>query len=197
MGVIDFLDVARASCESSLQVKAEFVKQGLEDVIEAADALAGAFARGGKLLAFGNGGSAADAQHLAAELVNRFILERPPLPALALTTDTSIITAIGNDYSFGEVFSKQVKALGEKGDIALGISTSGSSANVLLALEAAKEKGLFTMGLTGQKQGGMASLCDILIIAPSLETPRIQEVHGLVVHLLCELVDLKLFGHSQ
>jgi D-sedoheptulose 7-phosphate isomerase len=195
--VIDFLEVARASCASSLQVKAEFAKKGLEDVIEAADSLAGAFAGGGKLLVFGNGGSAADAQHLAAELVNRFILERPPLPALALSTDTSILTAIGNDYNFEDIFSKQVKALGEKGDVALGISTSGSSANVLYALEAAKEKGLFTIGLTGQKKGGMDSLCDILVRAPSLKTPRIQEVHGLVIHLLCELVDLKLFGYSQ
>jgi len=191
------LDKARAIVQDSLETHQVFAREGLERVVQAAELIASALAAGGKLLAFGNGGSAADAQHLAGELVNRFLLERPPLPALALTTDTSVLTAIGNDYSFDEIFSKQIKGLGQKGDVALGISTSGRSPNVLIALAAARELGLTTVGLTGRDPGEMASLCDVIICAPSRHTPRIQEIHALVVHLLCELIDLKLFGRSQ
>ncbi len=190
-------DLASASLRRSIAAKEEFASSGLPQVVEAAQAIAAALSAGKKLLVFGNGGSAADAQHLAGEFVNRFLLERPGLPALALSTDTSVITAIGNDYSFDEVFSKQVKALGQMGDVALGISTSGRSPNVIRALAVARSQGLVTIGLTGRQGGEMASLCDVLICAPSEETPRIQEVHGLAIHILCELVDLKLFGRSQ
>ena len=191
------LELAGRSLKDCLEVLQAFGESGLEEVVKAAEALARTLAEGGKLLCFGNGGSAADAQHLAAELVNRFQLERPPLPALALTTDSSILTAIGNDYHFDEVFVKQIKALGREGDLALGISTSGRSANVLKALAAARGRGIFTVGLTGRDGGEMEHLCEVLIQAPSGDTPRIQEVHALVIHLLCQLVDYKLFGRAR
>lgn len=174
-----------------------FQEEGLTQVVRAAELITRSLAAGGKLLVFGNGGSAADAQHLAAELVNRYQLERPALPAVALTTDTSILTSIANDYHYDQVFVRQLKALGRAGDVALGISTSGRSANVLEALAAARERGLSTVGLTGREGGEMASHCDILITVPSRETPRIQEVHAVVIHLLCELVDRGLFGRAR
>ncbi len=174
-----------------------FQEEGLAQVVRAAELISRSLAAGGKLLVFGNGGSAADAQHLAAELVNRYQLERPALPAVALTTDTSILTSIANDYHYDQVFVRQLKALGRAGDVALGISTSGRSANVLEALAAARERGLGTVGLTGREGGEMASWCDILITVPSSDTPRIQEVHAVVVHLLCELVDRGLFGRTR
>ncbi len=152
------------------------------------------FRKGGKLLVFGNGGSAADAQHLAAELVNRFKRERAPLPALALTTDTSILTAVANDYDFSLVFVKQIEALGRPGDIALGISTSGHSPNVLKALSRARELGLWTVGLTGGDGGKMPEVAELVITVPSQETPRIQEAHLLFLHLFSELVEETYFG---
>jgi D-sedoheptulose 7-phosphate isomerase len=161
-------------------------------IAAAAEAIAEAFKAGRKLLLFGNGGSAADAQHIAAEFVNRFLIERPPLPAIALSTDTSVLTSIANDYSFDDVFSKQVKALGKKGDIALGISTSGTSGNVLKALRAAKKLGMVTIALTGEA-GKAASLADIALQIPSRSTPRIQEAHIVVGHILCDLTDTLLF----
>ena len=148
---------------------------------------------GHTVLLFGNGGSAADAQHLAAEFVNRFQVERPPLAAIALTTDTSILTAVGNDYDFQEVFVKQIQALGKKGDVAWGISTSGTPANVVKGLEIAKKQGLQTLALTGRDGGIMARMADICLIVPSYETPRIQEVHIAIGHILCDLVDFLLF----
>lgn len=162
------------------------------DILAAARTIADAFKGGGKVLLFGNGGSAADAQHIAAEFMNRFLIERPPLPAVALTTDTSILTSVSNDYAFDDVFAKQVKALGKKGDVAIGISTSGSSPNVLKALRAAKKMGLTTVGLCGEG-GKMASLSDILLAVPSKSTPRIQEAHIAIGHILCELTDTLLF----
>jgi D-sedoheptulose 7-phosphate isomerase len=144
-------------------------------------------------LLFGNGGSAADAQHLAAEFVNRFIIERPPLPAIALSTDTSIITSIGNDYDFSEIFSKQIRAIGQAGDVAWGISTSGSSPNVIKALELAKKMGMITIGLTGKDGGQMMKIVDHSLNVSSTSTPRIQEVHITVGHVICEMVDFKLF----
>jgi D-sedoheptulose 7-phosphate isomerase len=149
-------------------------------------------ARGGKLLFCGNGGSAADAQHLAAEFVNRFQIERPPLPALALTTDTSILTAVGNDYGFERVFAKQVQALGVRGDVLTGISTSGNSPNVLEAMRAAREKGMVTVGLAGQN-GDIVPLSDFALLVPSTSTPLIQEIHITAGHLLCKRVDYSLF----
>ena len=162
------------------------------EIATAAAAIAEAFKAGRKLLLFGNGGSAADAQHIAAEFMNRFLIERPPLPAIALTTDTSVLTSIANDYAFDEIFSKQVKALGKKGDVALGITTSGSSGNVLKALRAAKKLGMTTIALTGEG-GKAASLCDIALQIPSRSTPRIQEAHIAVGHILCDLTDTILF----
>jgi D-sedoheptulose 7-phosphate isomerase len=162
------------------------------DILEAAKTIAEAFKAGRKILLFGNGGSAADAQHIAAEFMNRFLIERPPLPAIALTTDTSILTSISNDYSFDEVFSKQIKALGKKGDIAFGISTSGNSQNVLKAFRVAKKQGMVTIALLGDG-GKAASLAEIALCVPSKITPRIQEAHVVVGHILCDLTDTLLF----
>lgn len=162
------------------------------DILDAAQAIAHAFRTGRKLLLFGNGGSAADSQHIAAEFMNRFQIERPPLPAIALTTDTSILTSISNDYAFDEVFSKQIKALGKKGDIAIGISTSGNSANVLKAFRVAKKLGMVTIALTAEG-GKIASNADIALAVPSKSTPRIQEAHITVGHILCDLTDTILF----
>lgn len=155
--------------------------------------LAITLARGHKILLCGNGGSAADAQHLAAEFVNRFLLDRPPLPALALTTDTSILTAVSNDFGFEQVFSKQVKALGQPGDALVGISTSGNSANMLAAFRVARDRDMLTLGLTGLGGGLMAPLCDVLLDVPHTSTPLIQEVHIAAGHVLCMLVDHFLF----
>jgi len=164
-----------------------------DNLITAARWISNAFNQGHKLLVFGNGGSAAEAQHLAAELVNRFRLERPPLPALALTTDTSVLTSVGNDYSFTEIFSKQIKALGRPGDVALAISTSGRSANVLAGVREARALGLINLGLTGGDGGPLAREVDLALVVPSDETPFIQEVHLMALHLLCELIDNFLF----
>jgi D-sedoheptulose 7-phosphate isomerase len=162
------------------------------NILEAAQAIAQAFKSGRKVLLFGNGGSAADSQHIAAEFMNRFQIERPPLPAIALTTDTSILTSVSNDYAFDEVFSKQIKALGKKGDIALGISTSGNSANVIKAFRVAKKIAMTTIALTGEG-GKIAGIADIALTVPSRSTPRIQEAHIAIGHILCDLTDTILF----
>ena len=177
----------------SINLKQRFAAEQGEKVVAAARMLAKTLQGGGKILLFGNGGSAADAQHLAAEFVNRFQIERPPLAALALTTDTSILTAIANDYDFREVFAKQVKALGRPGDVAWGLSTSGASANVAEALSAARELGLKTLALSGGDGGPVAAQADIALVVPSRHTPRIQEVHITIGHVLCDLVDFLLF----
>ncbi|MCX7990749.1 MAG: D-sedoheptulose 7-phosphate isomerase [Proteobacteria bacterium] len=160
-----------------------------DKITEVAEKIYECFKRGNKLLVCGNGGSSADAQHISAEFVNRFRIERKPLPAIALTTDTSIITSIGNDYSFNEIFSKQVLALGKEGDVLLGISTSGRSKNVINALKTARELGLTTIGLSGDYADEMGKLCDHYIYVPSKNTPRIQEAHLLIEHTICELID--------
>lgn len=178
---------------TSLRVQQEFIQNEAEKIEKVVFLARKVILEGGKILIFGNGGSAADAQHLAAELVNRFKKERKPLAAIALTTDTSILTAISNDYDFSEVFSKQILALGKKGDLALGISTSGRSKNVIEALRVAKEIGLYTVGLTGGDGGPMRDYCDYLICVPSKETPRIQEGHLLFLHLFSELLEELLF----
>ncbi len=164
-----------------------------EELIQAADAIAKSFRSGGKLLAFGNGGSAADAQHIAAEFSGRFSRDRSPLPALALTANSSVVTAIGNDMGFDEIFERQVRALAQPGDVVLGISTSGRSPNVLKGLAAARQRGTRTVGLSG-KGGKMADLCDILLEVPGETTPLIQEVHMALGHLLALLVEEDLFG---
>jgi D-sedoheptulose 7-phosphate isomerase len=153
--------------------------------------------QGKKALLFGNGGSAADAQHIAAELVGRFAFDRPPLPALALSVNSSCVTAIGNDYSFDQIFSRQIEALGHAGDTAIGISTSGNSANVLNGLLVAKKMGLRTVALAGRTGGKLKNVVDYCICAPSDETPRIQECHILIGHIISELVELKIFNEAR
>jgi D-sedoheptulose 7-phosphate isomerase len=189
-------EIVQRILEESILVKERFIKENMDSVLQAAQQLATCFAAGHKVLLFGNGGSAADAQHLAAEFLNRFAVERRPLPALALTTDTSVLTSISNDYSFDEVFSKQIRALGKRDDIAWGISTSGTSKNVVVAMETAREMGLYTMGLTGCGGGDLAPKCDLCLIVDSEETPRIQESHATVGHILCDLVERILFPES-
>lgn len=152
---------------------------------------------GGKLLFAGNGGSAADAQHWAGELVSRFYFDRPGLPAIALTTDTSILTAIGNDYGYDYVFARQMEALAKEGDVFCAISTSGNSKNILRAIEAAKARGVRVIGFTGQGGGSMVDACDLCFRVPSNETPRIQEGHEFLGHLLCALIEQDIFGHAQ
>lgn len=182
--------------EQSADVKLSFVKKNLKTIISVVELIVEAFHEGNKVMLFGNGGSAADAQHIAAEFVNRFMIERPPLPAMALTTDTSVITSIGNDYNYDQVFLKQIKALGKEGDIAWGISTSGNSPNVLKALKEAKKMGLRTIGMTGKDGGKMAKMVDYLLNVESDVTARIQETHITLSHVICELVDIKLFNPS-
>ncbi|WP_027721536.1 D-sedoheptulose 7-phosphate isomerase [Maridesulfovibrio zosterae] len=183
------LDHAR----SGIEVREAFFEQHSQLIVEIARSMAVRLAQGSKILFCGNGGSAADCQHLAAELVNRFKLERPPLPGLALTTDTSIITAIGNDYSYDMIFEKQVQALGLPGDVLIGISTSGTSPNVIKALKEAKRKNMITIGMTGMGVGEMLSICDHVVSVPSKDTPVIQEIHIAAGHLFCELIDHFLF----
>jgi len=178
--------------EESVNVKEQFIKENIDLIQRAADLLAVCITSGHKILIFGNGGSAADAQHIAAEFVNRFQIERPPLAALALTTDTSIITSIGNDYHFDDIFFKQILALGRKDDIAIGISTSGNSKNVTKAVHAAKDIGIFTIGFTG-RGGELAECANHVFAVKSDVTARIQEAHSLLGHILCDLVDRILF----
>jgi len=179
--------------EEAIEIKRRFFVENAERLIEAAELIAEVFRKGGKLLIVGNGGSAADAQHLAAEFVNRFEMERAPLPAIALTTDTSILTSVGNDYSFHEVFSKQVRALGRAGDMLLAISTSGNSENVLKALEQARKMDIATIALTGRDGGRLKGMADITLVVEAESTPRIQEVHITACHMLCELTEKMLF----
>jgi len=150
-----------------------------------------------KILIFGNGGSAADAQHMAAEFVNRFLLDRPPLAAIALTTDSSILTSVGNDFSFDEIFAKQVQALGREGDLALGISTSGNSENVIRAVRAARERRMHTAVLTGGSGGRLAAMADICLNVPTTFTPHIQETHLWIEHVVCQQVDEMMFGEDN
>jgi D-sedoheptulose 7-phosphate isomerase len=177
----------------SVRVKTEFFAANTTLIAETAERMAQALKEGHKVLLFGNGGSAADAQHIAAEFVGRFIPDRIPLPAISLATDTSALTALGNDYGYNTVFSRQVQALGNAGDIAIGISTSGNSPNVLEAIDAARAKALLTIGFTGQDGGKMNGRTDLLFRVPSRMTPRIQETHITLGHVLCELIDRELF----
>ena len=180
----------------SARVKTLFFKNNSQKVAEAATALSAAFRQGRKVLLFGNGGSAADAQHIAAEFVGRFVPDRRALPAISLATDTSALTALGNDYGYNFVFSRQVEALGVSGDVAIGISTSGNSPNVIAALDAARSIGMLTIGFTGEGGGKMVSHTDILFCVPSKYTPRIQETHLTLAHILCEVVDRELFPEA-
>lgn len=180
--------------ESKRVIAAVHDDQTLRAAVQrAAQACVASLRAGGKVLFAGNGGSAADAQHMAGEFVSRFMYDRPGLAAVALTTDTSILTAIGNDYGYEKLFERQVQALGRRGDVLVAYSTSGSSPNILRALEAARGAGVVTVGFTGNRGGPMGALCDILLAVPSAETPRIQEGHLVLGHVLCGLVERAMF----
>ena len=185
----------KESIQQSIEIKQAILQDSeLLKVIEnVATACSAAFCNGNKVLFCGNGGSAADAQHLAAEFSGRFYYDRPPLPSEALHVNTSYLTAVANDYSFDEVYSRMVKGIGEGGDILIGLSTSGNSRNVIKAIEAANEKGLVTVALTGAGGGKMKEVVDFLINVPSDDTPRIQESHIMIGHIICELVESSLF----
>ncbi len=178
--------------EDSLHVKRRAVRENLSDLVRCADLMAACLSSGHKILIFGNGGSAADAQHIAAEFVNRFRTERPPLAAVALTTDTSILTSVGNDFTFHEIFSKQIQALGKKDDMAWGISTSGNSPNVLKALETARNMDLIPIAMSGEG-GKLPRYADLCLRVPAASTARVQETHITMAHILCDLVDRLLF----
>lgn len=175
--------------QACVKQTAETLKDNFSTIL---DICCAAIENGNKILFCGNGGSAADAQHLATELTVRFINDRPPIAALALTTDTSTLTAAGNDYGFDHIFSRQIAALGQKGDVLFAISTSGNSANILNALDAAKKKHITTIALTGRDGGKMIALCDHTLIVPAQETARIQEMHILLGHMLCGALEQKL-----
>lgn len=188
-----YVEGIKAELEESRRVKQRVIDENVLIIEEILTAILKALRAGKKVILFGNGGSAADSQHIAAELVSRFRRDRGALPAIALTTDTSILTAIANDYSFDRVFSRQIEALSEPGDVALGISTSGNSQNVINALNTAKLMGLTTIAFTGEDGGALQNQVDFCFHAPSKSTPRIQEVHITVAHILCELIEQDIF----
>lgn len=177
----------------SLRVKAEFFQENKNRIAQVAETIAHGLRNGRKVLFFGNGGSAADAQHLAAELVGRFGPDRSPLAGISLATDTSALTALANDYGYDKVFARQIQALGHAGDTAIGISTSGNSPSILEALDVARSMGLFTVGFTGATGGKMIDRAEVLFRVPSRQTPRIQEAHIMLGHIICDLVDRELF----
>ena len=184
---------------ASIETKKEALAYLAEPIVIGSKAMITSFLEGGKILSCGNGGSAADAQHFSSEMLNRFERERPGLPAIALTTDTSTLTSIANDYDFDEVFAKQVRALGQRGDVLLAITTSGSSENINAAIEAAHERDMLVVALSGRDGGRLGSLLgphDVEIRVPAESTARIQEVHLLVIHCLCDLVDQQLLGEA-
>jgi D-sedoheptulose 7-phosphate isomerase len=184
----------RASLEESARVKRDTFEAAGARIADAAELVIAAFRAGGRLYAFGNGGSASDAQHLAAELAGRFDRDRPGLPALALTANTSDLTAIGNDFGFDRVFARLVEAHGREGDVAVAITTSGDSPNVIAGVEEARARGLRTIGLLGKGGGKLADAVDVAIVIPSNSTARIQECHIAVIHVICELIDAELFS---
>lgn len=189
----DNIATIQALIDASIAVKQELKKQA-PLLASIAGRIVQAFADGNKVILFGNGGSAADAQHLAAEFVGRFLVERRPLPALALNVNGSCLTAIGNDYGYDLVFARQLEALGKKGDVVIGISTSGSSPSVIEAIKTARNLGMVTIGLTGRSGGQLKNAAEICVCVPSSDTPRIQESHILVGHVVCALVDEAMFG---
>ena len=186
------LDYFRRSRETLERAAGE--PEFMAAILAIADQITRVLREGGKVMLAGNGGSAADAQHIAAELVGRFVIDRAPLAAIALTTDTSALTAIGNDYSFDQIFERQLRGLGRRGDVFVAISTSGHSRNILAALKAARELGIATIGFTGAKGAQMLPLCDLALIAPSEETALIQQIHITAAHAICGLVERDLYG---
>ncbi len=181
------------ACQDSIAVKEAFFRDNIDKIIEVSRLIASAFDEGKKLILFGNGGSATDASHIAAEFVNRFKRERPGLPAISLTTDMAVITSIANDYDYSEVFARQLRSLSEEGDIAIAISTSGNSPNVLKAVDVAKKRKLKTIAFTGIKGVKLASKVNFAFVVPSDDTPRIQETHITLGHVLCQMVEEILF----
>jgi D-sedoheptulose 7-phosphate isomerase len=181
--------------EDSIELK-KYLQKEVKNLIAIANLLVAAFRKGNKVLLFGNGGSAADAQHIACELAGKLYLDREPLPAVALTTNTSALTAIGNDYSYKEIFARQVKALVKRGDVVVGLSTSGNSPNVLQGIEEAKRLGAVTVALTG-RGGRLKKSADYVISVPSVDTPRIQEAHITAGHIICYLIEQALFGQKR
>ncbi len=192
----EFYELIRKRIRESMKVK-ESLLGNIETVNKIAKIIISAYQDGRKVILFGNGGSAADAQHIAAELVGGYYQDRKPLPAEALTVNTSSLTAIGNDYAFEQIFARQVEALGNPGDVAIGISTSGNSANVIEGVRVAKRKGMITIGLTGADGGRLKGEVDYCICVPSKDTPRIQEAHILIGHIWCELIERALFGSGD
>jgi len=188
-------DFIKNYIQDSIQTKKMILQDErmLRNISNVANNIVEAYKRGNKVLTAGNGGSAADAQHIAGELVSKFYFDRPGLSAIALTVDTSILTAIGNDYGYDKTFSRQVQAIGNPGDIFIGISTSGNSKNIVEALKEAKMKGLVTVGMTGARECEMDFLCDFMIKVPSTETPKIQESHIMLAHILCAIIEKSLF----
>ena len=187
-------EIVRRAIQESIDVEAELLEQFVPTIAELAALLVRAFRAGHKVVLFGNGGSAADAQHVAAELVNRFVVDRDALPAIALSTNTSVLTSVANDTAFEQVFARQVQALVQEGDVAVGISTSGNSPNVLKGILAATEKGAVALGFTGRSGGKLKELVDICFCVPSHSTPRVQEAHITAWHAICEVVEQELFG---
>ncbi|MBI1971130.1 D-sedoheptulose 7-phosphate isomerase [Candidatus Woesearchaeota archaeon] len=186
-------DIIKNHIEGSATIKLRVVETLLYDIEQAAQLCIGTYKNGKKMLIAGNGGSAADAQHVAGELMNYFRFDRQPLPAVSLSTDTSVMTAISNDSHYRNVFSKQLRALGEKGDVFVALSTSGNSENVLEAIAAAKEKGITVIGFTGETGGEMADKCDHIIKIPSCDVAKIQESHMCILHVICELIEQAMF----
>ena len=183
--------------DESAQVKVKFARENADKIIEVVQLISQAFRDGKKVLIFGNGGSATDASHIAAEFVNRFLMERPPLPAIALNTDVAVLTSISNDYDYSQVFSKQLVALGHEGDVVIGISTSGNSPNVIKAVEVARNRGMKTVILTGGAGGKLANMADYVFTVQTKHTPRIQETHITLGHTICQMVDEELFGNPR
>jgi len=187
-------DIIKDIIKESIRVKEAVLSKLSKEIKTAASMIAASLKKGGKVILFGNGGSAADSQHIAAEFVGRFKLERQGLASIALTTNTSIITSIANDYGYEEIFSRQVEAIGSDNDIVIGISTSGNARNVIAGLLEAKKMGLKAIALTGSGGGEMATIADLVLIVPSDNTARVQEAHIVVGHIICELVEQNLFG---
>ncbi len=191
-------DWISAIIEDKKNLMEDLCKSGYFDLVEVAGAtLTAAIKNGGKILLAGNGGSAADAQHFAGEIVGRFTIERKSLPALSLCVDPSVMTCIGNDYGYERVFARQLEGLGNKTDIFIGISTSGNSANIINAIHVAKKIGMFVIGYLGKDGGKIKDLCDIALVVPTDSTPRIQEVHTFTTHILCEMIEKELFGSKR
>ena len=186
-------NIIEESIKESMRTKDGLLKDQVENIAKAARIIIKSLRLGGKVLIFGNGGSASDSQHMAAELVGRFKKERRALAAIALTVNTSILTAIGNDYGYDAVFSRQISALGRKGDVAIGISTSGNSVNVLNAVKEARSLDMGTIGLSGSGGGKLSKACDVSIVVNSENTPRVQESHTTIIHILCDLIETELF----